>query len=212
MFVFQKILLIIGIQALLFSPLNNGSQAKVNIIEASDGVVGAAGFETVENVPIVVAFPLYVLSNIEKAARDTFRTVLNEAAGQNGIFLEDMSVITALNVMDTANNMRISDVNFIRSYQSFMENCIVPDILTGFTDVNQLVNSDNAWDIFGVDLHKSRIGSFYDGTKNTVDGKIMTCDKNTQHIQKMFDEISKYYDKMNNIINNFLNSSIRYSG
>ena len=28
----------------------------------------------------------------------------------------------------------------------------------------------------------------------------MTCDKNTQHIQKMFDEISKYYDKMNNII------------
>lgn len=30
--------------------------------------------------------------------------------------------------------------------------------------------------------------------------KIMTCDKNTQHIQKMFDEISKYYDKMNNII------------
>lgn len=175
--IFQKILLIIGIQALLFSPLNNGSQAKVNIIEASDGVVGAAGFETVENVPIVVAFPLYVLSNIEKAARDTFRTVLNEAAGQNGIFLEDMSVITALNVMDTANNMRISDVNFIRSYQSFMENCIVPDILTGFTDVNQLVNSDNAWDIFGVDLHKSRIGSFYDGTKNTVDGKIMTCDK-----------------------------------
>lgn len=169
----QKILLIIGLQAFLFANVT----AKVEIKDVSNGVVGATGVEVVEDVPVVVAFPLYVLSNIEKAARDTFRDALNRAAGQNGIFLQDMSVITALNIMDTANNIRVSDVNFIRSYQSFMENCIVPDILTGFTDVNQLVNSDNAWDIFGVDLHKSRIGSFYDGTKNTVDGKIMTCDK-----------------------------------
>lgn len=175
---FQKILLIIGLQALLFSPLTPNSQTRVIIQDVSDGVIGANPTTVVEGTPIIVAFPLYVLSNIEKATRDILRDQLNKAAGQNGVFLHDMSVITALNMMDTANNMRISDVNFIRSYQSFFENCIMPDVVTGYVDVNQLTNSDNAWDIFGVDLHKSRIGSYYDAsTKGTIDGKIMTCDK-----------------------------------
>ena len=175
---FQKILLIIGLQALLFSPLTPNSQTRVIIQDVSDGVIGANPTTVVEGTPIIVAFPLYVLSNIEKATRDILRDQLNKAAGQNGVFLHDMSVITALNMMDTANNMRISDVNFIRSYQSFFENCIMPDVVTGYVDVSQLTNSDNAWDIFGVDLHKSRIGSYYDAsTKGTIDGKIMTCDK-----------------------------------
>ena len=175
---FQKILLIIGLQALLFSPLTPNSQTRVIIQDVSDGVIGANPTTVVEGTPIIVAFPLYVLSNIEKATRDILRDQLNKAVGQNGVFLYDMSVITALNMMDTANNMRISDVNFIRSYQSFFENCIMPDVVTGYVDVSQLTNSDNAWDIFGVDLHKSRIGSYYDAsTKGTIDGKIMTCDK-----------------------------------
>ena len=173
-----KIAVIIGLQALLFSPLTPNSQTRVIIQDVSDGVIGANPTTVVEGTPIIVAFPLYVLSNIEKATRDILRDQLNKAAGQNGVFLQDMSVITALNMMDTANNMRISDVNFIRSYQSFFENCIMPDVVTGYVDVNQLTNSDNAWDIFGVDLHKSRIGSYYDAsTKGTIDGKIMTCDK-----------------------------------
>lgn len=40
--------------------------------------------------------------------------------------------------------------------------------------------------------------------------KIMTCDKGTERIKKMFDEISKYYDKMNNIISLGCHYIIKY--
>ena len=38
----------------------------------------------------------------------------------------------------------------------------------------------------------------------------MTCDKNPQKIQNMFDEISSYYDKMNNIISLGTHFIIKY--
>ncbi len=134
-----------------------------------------------------------MLSNLEYGVREAFRASLNFGGLRAGAqYLDGMSIITALNLYQSTTNVRINNPDFTRSYQSFVENCVLPDMVSGYLDVRAVATSTNLWQLFGQDLHKARIGSFYMDYSQEwgPDGKILTCDKLYHAIDNQFATVS----------------------
>lgn len=190
--IFQKVILVIALQTFLISPF---SQMDLDIVDVSgNGALTPNGVaERVEKVPGVVGYPLYILSNLEYGVRDAFRSSLNIGGLRTGAqYLDGMSIITALNLYQSTTNVRINNPDFTRSYQSFVENCVLPDMVSGYLDVRAVATSTNLWQLFGQDPHRARIGSFYmDYSQDWgPDGQILTCDKLYQAIDAQFATVS----------------------
>ncbi len=190
--IFQKVILVIALQTFLISPF---SQMNLDVVDVSgNGALTPNGVaERVEKVPGVVGYPLYVLSNLEYGVREAFRASLNFGGLRAGAqYLDGMSIITALNLYQSTTNVRINNPDFTRSYQSFVENCVLPDMVSGYLDVRAVATSTNLWQLFGQDLHKARIGSFYMDYSQEwgPDGKILTCDKLYHAIDNQFATVS----------------------
>ena len=190
--IFQKVILVIALQTFLISPF---SQMNLDVVDVSgNGALTPNGVaERVEKVPGVVGYPLYVLSNLEYGVREAFRASLNFGGLRTGAqYLDGMSIITALNLYQSTTNVRINNPDFTRSYQSFVENCVLPDMVSGYLDVRAVATSTNLWQLFGQDLHKARIGSFYMDYSQEwgPDGKILTCDKLYHAIDNQFATVS----------------------
>ena len=190
--IFQKVILVIALQTFLISPF---SQMNLDVVDVSgNGALTPTGVaERVEKVPGVVGYPLYVLSNLEYGVREAFRASLNFGGLRAGAqYLDGMSIITALNLYQSTTNVRINNPDFTKSYQSFVENCVLPDMVSGYLDVRAVATSTNLWQLFGQDLHKARIGSFYMDYSQEwgPDGKILTCDKLYQAIDNQFATVS----------------------
>lgn len=190
--IFQKVILVIALQTFLISPF---SQMDLDIVDVSgNGALTPNGVaERVEKVPGVVGYPLYILSNLEYGVRDAFRSSLNFGGLRTGAqYLDGMSIITALNLYQSTTNVRINNPDFTRSYQSFIENCVLPDMVSGYLDVRAVATSTNLWQLFGQDPHRARIGSFYmDYSQDWgPDGQILTCDKLYQAIDAQFATVS----------------------
>lgn len=190
--IFQKVILVIALQTFLISPF---SQMNLDIVDVSgNGALTPNGVaERVEKVPGVVGYPLYVLSNLEYGVREAFRASLNFGGLRAGAqYLDGMSIITALNLYQSTTNVRINNPDFTKSYQSFVENCVLPDMVSGYLDVRAVATSTNLWQLFGQDLHKARIGSFYMDYSQEwgPDGKILTCDKLYHAIDAQFATVS----------------------
>lgn len=190
--IFQKVILVIALQTFLISPF---SQMNLDVVDVSgNGALTPNGVaERVEKVPGVVGYPLYVLSNLEYGVKEAFRASLNFGGLRAGAqYLDGMSIITALNLYQSTTNVRINNPDFTKSYQSFVENCVLPDMVSGYLDVRAVATSTNLWQLFGQDLHKARIGSFYMDYSQEwgPDGKILTCDKLYQAIDAQFATVS----------------------
>ena len=190
--IFQKVILVIALQTFLISPF---SQMDLDIVDVSgNGALTPNGVaERVEKVPGVVGYPLYILSNLEYGVRDAFRSSLNFGGLRTGAqYLDGMSIITALNLYQSTTNVRINNPDFTKSYQSFVENCVLPDMVSGYLDVRAVATSTNLWQLFGQDPHRARIGSFYmDYSQDWgPDGQILTCDKLYQAIDAQFATVS----------------------
>ena len=190
--IFQKVILVIALQTFLISPL---SQMDLDIVDVSgNGALTPNGVaERVEKVPGIVGYPLYMLSNLEYGVREAFRASLNFGGLRVGAqYLDGMSIITALNLYQSTTNVRINNPDFTRSYQSFIENCVLPDMVSGYLDVRAVATSTNLWQLFGQDPHRARIGSFYmDYTQDWgPDGQILTCDKLYRAIDAQFATVS----------------------
>ena len=65
-------------------------------------------------------------------------------------------------------------------------------MVSGYLDVRAVATSTNLWQLFGQDLHKARIGSFYMDYSQEwgPDGKILTCDKLYHAIDNQFATVS----------------------
>ncbi len=190
--IFQKVILVIALQTFLISPF---SQMDLDIVDVSgNGALTPNGVaERVEKVPGIVGYPLYMLSNLEYGVREAFRASLNFGGLRVGAqYLDGMSIITALNLYQSTTNVRINNPDFTRSYQSFVENCVLPDMVSGYLDVRAVATSTNLWQLFGQDPHRARIGSFYmDYSQDWgPDGQILTCDKLYRAIDAQFATVS----------------------
>ncbi|WP_300707028.1 conjugal transfer protein TraG N-terminal domain-containing protein [uncultured Brachyspira sp.] len=190
--IFQKVILVIALQTFLISPF---SQMDLDIVDVSgNGALTPNGVaERVEKVPGIVGYPLYMLSSLEYGVREAFRASLNFGGLRVGAqYLDGMSIITALNLYQSTTNVRINNPDFTRSYQSFVENCVLPDMVSGYLDVRAVATSTNLWQLFGQDPHRARIGSFYmDYSQDWgPDGQILTCDQLYRAIDAQFATVS----------------------
>ena len=170
--IFQKVLLVIAIQVLVLS-----SPVTVVVEEVQNGTLGAANQEIVADVPAVIAFPLATLSKMEKAVRDTLRNSLNYGGlTQGALYLDGFSAITALNMLQSSTDVRPNNPNFTKTFNSYMENCILPDMISGYQDISKISVSKDLWQQFGLNIHAARIGNSYlDPAATGPDGVIKTC-------------------------------------
>lgn len=170
--IFQKVLLVIAIQILVLS-----SPVTVVVEEVQNGTLGAANQEIVADVPAVIAFPLATLSKMEKAVRDTLRNSLNYGGlTQGALYLDGFSAITALNMLQSSTDVRPNNPNFTKTFNSYMENCILPDMISGYQDISKISVSKDLWKQFGLNVHAARIGNSYlDPAATGPDGVIKTC-------------------------------------
>lgn len=170
--IFQKVLLVIAIQILVLS-----SPVTVVVEEVQNGTLGATDKEIVTDVPAVIAFPLATLSKMEKAVRDTLRNSLNYGGlTQGALYLDGFSAITALNMLQSSTDVRPNNPNFTKTFNSYMENCILPDMISGYQDISKISVSKDLWQQFGLNIHAARIGNSYlDPAATGPDGVIKTC-------------------------------------
>ena len=170
--IFQKVLLVIAIQILVLS-----SPVTVVVEEVQNGTLGATDKEIVADVPAVIAFPLATLSKMEKAVRDTLRNSLNYGGlTQGALYLDGFSAITALNMLQSSTDVRPNNPNFTKTFNSYMENCILPDMISGYQDISKISVSKDLWQQFGLNIHAARIGNSYlDPAATGPDGVIKTC-------------------------------------
>lgn len=185
--IFQKVLLVIAIQILVLS-----SPVTVVVEEVQNGTLGATDKEIVTDVPAVIAFPLATLSKMEKAVRDTLRNSLNYGGlTQGALYLDGFSAITALNMLQSSTDVRPNNPNFTKTFNSYMENCILPDMISGYQDISKISVSKDLWQQFGLNIHAARIGNSYlDPAATGPDGVIKTCVKLYEDLDNAIDTVS----------------------
>ena len=185
--IFQKVLLVIAIQILVLS-----SPVTVVVEEVQNGTLGATDKEIVTDVPAVIAFPLATLSKMEKAVRDTLRNSLNYGGlTQGALYLDGFSAITALNMLQSSTDVRPNNPNFTKTFNSYMENCILPDMISGYQDISKISVSKDLWQQFGLNIHAARIGNSYlDPAATGPDGVIKTCVKLYEDLDNAIDIVS----------------------
>lgn len=185
--IFQKVLLVIAIQILVLS-----SPVTVVVEEVQNGTLGATDKEIVADVPAVIAFPLATLSKMEKAVRDTLRNSLNYGGlTQGALYLDGFSAITALNMLQSSTDVRPNNPNFTKTFNSYMENCILPDMISGYQDISKISVSKDLWKQFGLNIHAARIGNSYlDPAATGPDGVIKTCVKLYEDLDNAINTVS----------------------
>ncbi len=189
----QKLFLVFIIQMLL-----TASSVTVKIIDKQYSVIGATELRCVEKVPVLIGYPLWILSNIEYAVKDMLtKSILDK--DQN--FLNNGSIITALNVFQTGLTLRVSDPNFIKSYGEFMENCVLPEIFVGNIDLAKIDTMNAADFINEVNNigHPARITMLYKSPQsngvfpnqlgNVSQNNIVSCSTAGAELTKMMDTV-----------------------
>ena len=68
-------------------------------------------------------------------------------------------ITTALNMLQSASSFRINDPAFMRTMHSYVENCVVPDIISGYMDIYTVGTSPDFWAELGKAQHGIRFGS-----------------------------------------------------
>lgn len=128
-----------------------------------------------EKVPVIVAFPLSAMSSIEKGLYDIFKDTLARTEGMINVQNQrTLPITTSLNLLLATSSYRITDINLNRSLDSFVTNCIVPDIISGYYDMNAMGSSANFFNEWQ-DVHAMRIVNYYDDVRNDFDGWIINC-------------------------------------
>lgn len=111
----QKIILVILVQVLLATSVD-----RVKIVDKLGNINNNFVDATIDNVPTVVAFPLYFFSQIDSSLRIMFRDALNSTPGAVQAFnaANGMPVTTALSLVQSASTFRITDINFMKTFDS----------------------------------------------------------------------------------------------
>lgn len=155
---------IVGI-VLIFSLLQ--VKTTVSIIDMDNGKLDYTANKGIEvqQAPLFVVFPLAMISNIENSLRKNFRQSLAASNTQNSPTagkIGDISIIRALSTIHELSNYRIADPAFIRTFDAFTKNCILPDIYTGYVDVGELMNNENFWGYLKKNaIHPARLTQNY---------------------------------------------------
>ncbi len=186
----QKIILVILVQVLLATSVD-----RVKIVDKLGNINNNFVEATIDNVPTVVAFPLYFFSQIDQSLRIMFRDALNSTPGAVQAFntANGMPVTTALSLVQSASTFKITDINFMKTFDSYMENCIRPDVITGYIDLHAIGNSNDIWQALSRTKHGSRIANDYinapvGNNNSSIDGIIRSC--------------TDVYDVITNALNN----------
>ncbi len=127
----------------------------------------------IRSVPSVIGFPLYLFSNLERGASELFRTSLAMTEGSLTA-LGSVPVTTGYDLLYTASNYRIQDPKLNQTINQFIQNCVYPDVLSGFLDLSTL-GSANFWQSLSGNTHPARISGIYEGKTDLIDGKLNPC-------------------------------------
>ena len=134
----------------------------------------------IRSVPSVIGFPLYLFSNLERGASELFRTSLAMTEGSLTA-LGSVPVTTGYDLLYTASNYRIQDPKLNQTINQFIQNCVYPDVLSGFLDLSTL-GSANFWQSLSGNTHPARISGIYEGKTDLIDGKLTPCTDVYNHI------------------------------
>ncbi len=134
----------------------------------------------IRSVPSVIGFPLYLFSNLERGASELFRTSLAMTEGSLTA-LGSVPVTTGYDLLYTASNYRIQDPKLNQTINQFIQNCVYPDVLSGFLDLSTLGSAD-FWQSLSGTTHPARISGIYDGTSDLIDGKLTPCTDVYDHL------------------------------
>ena len=127
----------------------------------------------IRSVPSVIGFPLYLFSNLERGASELFRTSLAMTEGSLTA-LGSVPVTTGYDLLYTASNYRIQDPKLNQTINQFIQNCVYPDVLSGFLDLSTLGSAD-FWQSLSGTTHPARISGIYDSTSDLIDGILTPC-------------------------------------
>jgi len=128
-----------------------------------------ANNEVIEDVPWLPAFLLSFSSKFEKAIGEAFETAFSVPSelsySQSGFF-------SGLGAIWVSSQHIVIDPYLYRSVNEYIIDCVVPDILDGSKDLNQLVVSQNLWQDLG-GTSPARTTKVYSSTNKQ--GELMTC-------------------------------------
>ena len=129
--IIQKVLLVVLVNTILVS-----DPVTVNVIDKQYNIIGASPVKKVEKVSKLIAYPLWMLSQIENSVKESLYDAIKTNNTDKAIDdLNGTSIIAALNLFQTGINLRINDTNFIKTYTDFMDNCLLPEIYEGRIDI-----------------------------------------------------------------------------
>jgi len=129
----------------------------------------------VRQVPSVIGFPLYLFSNLERGASELFRESLSKTEASLTA-LGSLPVTTGYDLLYTASNYRIQDPKVNQTINEFINNCIYPDVLTGYIDIATLGEGrEDFWMALASDTHPARISGIFRAGSDSIDGELQPC-------------------------------------
>lgn len=184
--IIQKVLLVVLVNTILVS-----DPVTVVVKDKQYDIIGTSIKEEVEKVSKLIAYPLWMLSNIEYSVKQ----ILYEAIKTNNTDkaikdLKGTSIIAALNLFQTGINLRINDTNFIKTYTDFMDNCLLPEIYEGRIDIAKVgsISAQNFMDTYVNEnfVHPARITMRYYKDNATM----ITCKTAAIYIKEKIDNVT----------------------
>ena len=181
----------------VFSLFLTTSVSKVNIVDVEDSnsrnqllIV-----KKIDTVPVFVAYPMYLISNIEYHVRKQFSESLFHTLAKKNVHIANpndllnLSLVNSLNFLKDSVNFRIHDDKYIKTFESFFENCILPDAYSGYINLDDLTSSETFWKDLKNASHKARFGyNYLDLTKN-YKSNVQTCDVLYSSLDKRLEDL-----------------------
>lgn len=171
----------VGIFSLfLTTSINN---VKIIDVENGNNSNNVSIVKTIDHVPAFIAYPMYIISNVEYNLKKQFsESLFNSLAKKNvnvgsSSDILNMNLVSSLNLLKDSVSFRINDESYIKTFESYFENCILPDIYSGYTNLDTLLDSETFWKDLKNSSHKARFGYNYLDQDKIYNSKVQTCDK-----------------------------------
>ena len=125
--------------------------------------------DIVQEVPWIVAKLMSFSSKFEKAVGQAFETAF---AIPSELSYSEGGFFSGLGAIHVASQHVVIDPYLYRSINDYIVNCVIPDILDGTKDLNQLYTSQNLWAELG-GTNPARTTKVYDSSNKS--GELMDC-------------------------------------
>lgn len=143
---------------ILFFIFVGGPQVTVTVVDRTTGQN-----HVVTNVPIGIAYPLSVFSNFELSMGEIVETVLGVP---NNLRYSEVGLFAGIVALKSAVDFRVQDERLMGNLNNFSVDCVIPGILSGDIDRNNLLNGDFATELNNV--NPALVTSYRDSSGNIL--------------------------------------------